>query len=150
MIGFVGLLHRTKEEFDAPFMPATEIGWRLSSKHWNKGYATEAALAVLEYGFTQLNLEEIVSFTVVNNKASRRIMEKIGLQHHPTEDFDHPKLEADSPLRRQVLYRIIKTEYAKYNIIKNKGERVKITRPLITDMKTFLDKTDKSKSFHNP
>ncbi len=124
MIGFVGLLHRTKEEFDAPFIPATEIGWRLSSKHWNKGYATEAALAVLEFGFTQLGLHEIVSFANVNNKASRRVMEKIGLQHNPVDDFDHTKLDKNSPLRRHVLYRIIKTEYAKYHIINNKGKRV--------------------------
>ena len=104
MIGFVGLLHRTKEEFNVPFMPATEIGWRLASKHWNKGYATEAATAVLNYAFNVLNLNKIVSFTVVDNKASRRVMEKIGLHHSSIDDFDHPQLEKDSPLCRHVLY----------------------------------------------
>jgi RimJ/RimL family protein N-acetyltransferase len=34
MIGFVGLLHRTKKEFNVPFTPCTEIGWRLSFKHF--------------------------------------------------------------------------------------------------------------------
>ena len=111
MIGFVGLLHRTREEFNAAFTPATEIGWRLSSKHWNQGYATEAARAVLHYGFTELDLNEIVSFAVLHNQPSRRVMEKIGLHHNPSDDFDHPKLEAGSPLRRHVLYRTSRQHY---------------------------------------
>lgn len=41
---------------------------------------------------------------VVNNYASRRVMEKIGLHHNPQDDFDHPRLSSDSPLRRHVLY----------------------------------------------
>jgi RimJ/RimL family protein N-acetyltransferase len=61
MIGFLGLI---PPSFEAHFTPAIEIGWRLGSMHWNKGYATEAALAVLDYGFKQLKLNEIVSFTV--------------------------------------------------------------------------------------
>ncbi len=113
MIGFVSLLHRTKEEFDTPFAPTTEIGWRLSSHHWNQGYATEAAMAVLQYGFTMLNLDEIVSFTVVANKPSRRVMEKIGMQYNPTDDFDHPNIEVSNPLCKHVLYRLNKTEYFK-------------------------------------
>jgi RimJ/RimL family protein N-acetyltransferase len=106
MIGFVGLLHRTREEFNAPFMPATEIGWRLSSNYWRRGYATEAARAVLHYAFTTLNLTEVVSFTVVNNTPSRRVMEKIGLIYDPQSDFNHPKLEKNSPLSHHVLYRL--------------------------------------------
>lgn len=109
-IGWVGL---SKPSFEAHFTPAVEIGWRLASQHWKKGYATEAAKAVLDYGFLALNLAEIVSFTVVNNRASRRVMEKIGLHHHPHDDFDHPRLAADSPLRRHVLYRLSKAEYLK-------------------------------------
>lgn len=109
-IGFVGL---SIPSFEAHFTPAVEIGWRLASQHWGKGYATEAAEAVLRYGFLTLNLNEIVSFTVVDNQASRRVMEKIGLHHHPQDDFDHPKLTADSPLRRHVLYRLSKAEYLK-------------------------------------
>lgn len=116
MIGFVGLLHRTKEEFDAPFMPSTEIGWRLSSKHWNQGHATEGARAVLHYAFDTIGLNEVVSFTVVNNKASRRVMEKISLIHNPDDDFDHPKLDKDSPLKRHVLYRLTKQAYREYHL----------------------------------
>ena len=108
MIGFLGL---NIPSFQAHFTPCIEIGWRLSSKHWNQGYATEGAKAVLEYAFNHLNLDEIVSFTVVDNQASRRVMEKIGMHHNPNDDFDHPKLTPDSPLSRHVLYRINKYDY---------------------------------------
>ena len=110
MIGFLGLI---PPSFEAHFTPAIEIGWRLASMHWNKGYATEAALAVLDYGFNQLKLNEIVSFTVPKNRASRRVMEKIGLNHNPKDDFDHPKLDEDSPLKRHVLYRLARINYLK-------------------------------------
>jgi RimJ/RimL family protein N-acetyltransferase len=109
-IGFLGLI---TPSFQAHFTPAVEIGWRLASKHWNKGYATEGAKAVLHYGFTQLNLNKIVSFTVVNNHASRRVMEKIGLHHNQQDDFNHPRLSIDNPLCRHVLYQLSKTEYSR-------------------------------------
>lgn len=109
MIGFVGLIHRTKQEFNTSFMPATEIGWRLDSAYWNKGYATEAATAILEHGFNQLNLNEIVSFTVPDNKSSRRVMEKIGLTRDEKNDFKHPALPKNHPLSAHVLYRFKKT-----------------------------------------
>ena len=111
MIGFVGLLYRTQVDFDTHFVPSVEIGWRLSSQHWNQGYATEAAFAVLHYAFKQLNLNEVVSFTVPQNLASRRVMEKIGLKHYPDQSFDHPHLKEGHPLRPHVLYRITRSEY---------------------------------------
>lgn len=108
MIGWCGLNIPT---FEAHFMPAVEIAWRLASQHWNHGYATESAKAVLQYAFEKLKLNEVVSFTVPDNIRSRRVMEKIGLHHNFTDDFDHPKLEKLHPLCRHVLYRISKQEY---------------------------------------
>ncbi|HLB42377.1 MAG TPA: GNAT family N-acetyltransferase [Gammaproteobacteria bacterium] len=112
-IGFVGLNHPPFEipNFQPTSLPIVEIGWRLSSKHWGKGYATEAAKAVLHYAFTELNLIEIISFTVAANIKSRRVMEKIGLHHSENDDFDHPKLEENSPLKQHVLYRLTRTEH---------------------------------------
>lgn len=101
-IGFLGLHPVT---FEAPFTPAVEIGWRLAYKHWGKGYATEGANAALAYGLDKLKLPQIVSFTTVNNLRSRHVMEKIGMDHTPADDFDHPKLPPGHPLRRHVLYR---------------------------------------------
>jgi RimJ/RimL family protein N-acetyltransferase len=102
-IGCVGLL---VPGFTAPFTPCVEIGWRLAAEQWGHGHATEAAHAVLEYGFTVLQLDEIVSFTTMANARSRRVMEKIGLRHDPAGDFDHPKLPEGHPLRRHVLCRL--------------------------------------------
>jgi 3-dehydroquinate dehydratase / shikimate dehydrogenase len=107
-IGFIGLNNVDKSTFPAHFTPAIEIGWRLASDYWGKGYATEGAKAVLAYGFESLNLEEIVSFTAVQNMRSRRIMEKIGMHHDSKDDFDNPKLPQDHVLRRHVLYRLTK------------------------------------------
>jgi RimJ/RimL family protein N-acetyltransferase len=101
-IGFVGL---SIPRFEAHFTPCVEVGWRLAREHWGRGYATEAARAVLEYGFRDLALEEIVSFTTVANTRSRAVMERIGMTRSPDDDFDHPAVPEGHPLRRHVLYR---------------------------------------------
>jgi RimJ/RimL family protein N-acetyltransferase len=102
-IGFIGL---NKPVFNAPFMPAVEIGWRIASHHWNKGYATEGAKACLDFGFTELGLKEIVSFTAEINIRSIRIMEKIGMHQDQQGSFLHPLVVDSSPLKKHVLYRI--------------------------------------------
>lgn len=102
-IGFVGLRYI---DFDLPFAPAVEIGWRLARASWGKGYATEGALAALKFGFEILRLKEIVSFTSEINVPSRRVMEKIGMSRDLCGDFQHPKLPEGHRLRSHVLYRI--------------------------------------------
>jgi ribosomal-protein-alanine N-acetyltransferase len=99
-VGFTGLA------VPKPFTPCVEIGWRLSAEHWGRSYATEAAWAALLYGFETFGLDEIVSFTVPMNVRSRRVMEKLGMTHDPSEDFDHPALPEGHRLRRHVLYRV--------------------------------------------
>jgi ribosomal-protein-alanine N-acetyltransferase len=101
--GFAGL---SVADFESDFTPAVEIGWRLGRASWGAGIATEAARRVLEHAFGSLELEEVVSFTVVANLRSRRVMERIGLSHDPAGDFDHPKVAEGHPLRRHVLYRL--------------------------------------------
>jgi ribosomal-protein-alanine N-acetyltransferase len=101
--GFIGL---AVPRFEAHFTPCVEIGWRLASEHWGHGYATEGALAALQFGFEVLGLREIVSFTVSRNVRSRRVMEKIGMTHNPADDFDHPSLPEGHPIQRHVLYRL--------------------------------------------
>jgi len=102
--GFIGL---AVPAFEAHFTPAVEIGWRLDPRFWNQGLATEGARAVLRYAFDELRLDEVVSFTVPANLASRRVMEKLGMTHDPADDFDHPRLPEGHPLRRHVLYRAV-------------------------------------------
>jgi RimJ/RimL family protein N-acetyltransferase len=101
--GFIGL---SVPRFEAHFTPCVEIGWRLSSACWGKGYATEGARAALAFGFGTLKLPEIVSFTVVGNQPSRRVMERLGMQRDPADDFDHPAIAEGHPMRRHVLYRL--------------------------------------------
>jgi RimJ/RimL family protein N-acetyltransferase len=106
-IGFVGL---NRPRFEAHFTPAVEVGWRLGRHYWGHGYATEAAAAALSFGFEQLELEEIVSFTAPVNKRSTRVMGRLGMSHDQAGDFDHPNVPV-GPLRRHVLYRISKDEW---------------------------------------
>jgi RimJ/RimL family protein N-acetyltransferase len=104
--GFVGFVGLSEPRFEAHFTPAVEVGWRLARRGWRKGYATEAARAVVDFGFGELGLDEIVSFTFVGNERSRGVMERLGMTHDPAEDFEHPLLPAGDPLRHHVLYRL--------------------------------------------
>lgn len=101
-VGFVGLNVPT---FNAHFTPCVEVGWRLLRCSWGNGYATEAGRAAVRYGFEQLALTEIVSFTSAINERSRRVMERLEMTHDPADDFDHPAVQP-GPLRRHVLYRL--------------------------------------------
>jgi RimJ/RimL family protein N-acetyltransferase len=102
-IGFTGL---SVPSFEAHFMPAVEIGWRLAKGAWGNGYATEAARASLAHGFGPAGLDKIVSFTATTNLPSQRVMQRIGMVHDEPGDFDHPRLPAGHRLQRHVLYRI--------------------------------------------
>ena len=106
-IGFVGL---SVPHFEAHFTPCVEVGWRLARAHWGHGYASEAARAALDFGFRHLGLGEIVSFTTEANQRSRAVMERIGMTRSPADDFDHPALPEGHPLRRHVLYRVIRPQ----------------------------------------
>jgi RimJ/RimL family protein N-acetyltransferase len=108
-IGYTGL---AVPSFEAHFMPAVEIGWRMARGAWGHGYATEAARAALAFGFGELGLEEIVSFTAVGNARSRAVMERIGMHHDAAGDFDHPRLPEGHRLSRHVLYRLRRNDAA--------------------------------------
>jgi RimJ/RimL family protein N-acetyltransferase len=102
-LGFVGL---AAPSFEAAFTPCVEVGWRLAREAWGRGYATEAARPALRFGFVELDLGEIVSFTTIANIRSRAVMERLGMTRDPADDFDHPKLAENDPLRPHVLYRL--------------------------------------------
>ncbi len=107
-LGFAGL---AATSFTAPFTPAIEVGWRLARAAWGHGYATEAGAAALRFGFEVLGVAEIVSFTAGGNVRSRRVMERLGMEHDPADDFDYPLVAADHPVRRQVLYRLRRDDW---------------------------------------
>jgi RimJ/RimL family protein N-acetyltransferase len=108
-IGFVGL---SRPSFEEQFTPAVEVGWRLAREHWGHGYATEAGRAALGYGFDELDLVEIVSFTSELNEPSWRVMERLGMSHDPAGDFEHPRVPVGHPLRPHVLYRLSCRDWA--------------------------------------
>lgn len=113
LAGFVGL---QVVRFAAPFVdtarsaaasgPTVEMGWRLDRAVWGRGYATEAARRAIACGFETWGLREIVAFTVSQNSRSIALMERLGMTRDPADDFDHPLLPPDSPLRHHVLYRL--------------------------------------------
>ncbi|WP_395088876.1 GNAT family N-acetyltransferase [Armatimonas sp.] len=103
-IGFIGL---STPRFTAHFTPCIEIGWRLAYEHWGHGYATEGAKAALIFAFNTLKLPEVVAMTAVDNQRSRNVIEKLGMTHSESDDFDHPLLPVGHPLTRHVLYRIV-------------------------------------------
>lgn len=109
---FIGIAGLLVPRFEAHFTPCVEIGWRFARQFWGRGYATEAALALLDVAFNSLALEEVVSLTVPANARSRRIMERIGMTRDPADDFDHPDLPAGHRLRRHVLYRLTRSAWS--------------------------------------
>ncbi len=104
-IGFVGL---NTPILEFPFSSCShivEIGWRLDKPFWGKGYACEAARKVLDFGFTELRLDEIVAFTTLKNARSENVMKKLGMIRDK-KTFMHPALEEGNPLREHILYRM--------------------------------------------
>lgn len=73
MIGSIGVT--ITSEYDL----RGSLGYKLGSRWWNRGYATEAAKAVIHYMFANTDIERIDSFSAVENPASRKVMEKAGM-----------------------------------------------------------------------
>jgi RimJ/RimL family protein N-acetyltransferase len=65
-----------------------DLGYRLLRKYWGKGFATESAIASLQYGFETLELEQIVGAAHIENKASNRILNKLGFEWKNTFEYD--------------------------------------------------------------
>ena len=77
-IGWCGL---KKNELDL-----VDLGFRFFKSEWNKGYATESAKASLEYGFSSLQLPQIMARAAKENVASIRVLEKLGMHYWKSDD----------------------------------------------------------------
>jgi ribosomal-protein-alanine N-acetyltransferase len=77
MIGWAGLQY-------LPELEETEVGFLLDRPFWGKGYATEAALASLDFGFASCKLEAIIALVHAGNLASRRVIEKCRMPYVDT------------------------------------------------------------------
>lgn len=94
-LGWSGLKYNQEQTY-------YDLGYRFFRKHWGKGYATESALAILEFGFIHKGLQEIVGRALVGNKASIKVLEKTGLTFRKSMDFEG---------REGVWYSITNQEY---------------------------------------
>ncbi|MHA1559229.1 MAG: GNAT family N-acetyltransferase, partial [Alphaproteobacteria bacterium] len=103
---FIGMIGLMPVSAKLPIAPAVELGWRLASDVWGQGLATEGARAALRAGFEDYGLERQLAFTTPRNKASRRVMEKVGLLRNMAVDFDHPDISSGHPSRRQIVYEV--------------------------------------------
>jgi RimJ/RimL family protein N-acetyltransferase len=106
--GFTGL---NIPDPEWPCGPCVEVGWRLAPQFWGLGLATEAARLALRVGFEWLGLEEIVAMTTLRNTRSRAVMQRLGMQESPADEFDHWAYPSDSPDRRCCLYRLSRTRW---------------------------------------
>lgn len=101
LIGFIGLHEQT---FESPVTPCIDIGWRLHTAAWGKGYATEGAKRCVQYAFETLHLEKLYAFAPEVNLRSVNVMQKAGL--HFTGTFIHPLLVNDARLKQCVIYEL--------------------------------------------
>ena len=60
---------------------SAELGYWVGKRHWNKGYCSEAAGAVISFGFKNMSLNKIVAYHMSRNPASGNVMQKIGMTH---------------------------------------------------------------------
>ena len=74
LIGNCGVRRDSTESYEG------DMGYELDPDHWSKGYATEAARAILQFGFTQMNLHRIAAYCVTDNIASAHVLEKLGMR----------------------------------------------------------------------
>jgi RimJ/RimL family protein N-acetyltransferase len=97
LVGYVGL-----DRTDVEGEPVVELGWSIAPERWGQGLATESGRASLAWGFEVAGLDRVVSYTVHDNLASRRVMEKLGLSYvrdFRRRGFDQMLYEGRSPGR---------------------------------------------------
>jgi RimJ/RimL family protein N-acetyltransferase len=101
---FIGITGLDPVEEGLPFT-GVEAGWRLARSAWGHGYATEAALAAVAFGFDSLALPEILAITTAGNLRSQAVMRRIGMSRNPADDFQDTTVPP-GPLRPSVVYRL--------------------------------------------
>lgn len=79
-IGFAGLKYLEE-------LGEVDVAYRLLPSHWGSGFATEAALASVHYGFAHLGLKRIIGLVMPENVASVRVLEKAGLHYAEAVTF---------------------------------------------------------------
>lgn len=104
-IGFTGLLNQT---WESEFTPCVDMGWRLKRSAWGQGFATEAAKAAMEAGFTEFKLNEIFAFAAKGNFGSEQVMKKLGMTYQG--NFVHPRIKDDPRFPYCFAYKKLSTD----------------------------------------
>lgn len=93
VLGFCGLKRLNND--GAPNPGDMEIGWRLREDAWGQGYAKEAASASLDLAFDRFEAPHVVALTMLANRASWGLMERLGMTYDPSLDFVDPRFPDD-------------------------------------------------------
>jgi len=104
-LGFCGL--KIADDPGSPVEGEYEIGWRLREDAWGQGYAKEAAAASLDHAFGPVGAERVVALTVVGNRPSLGLMERLGMTRRPELDYRGPEWAEGTV----IVYTIGKTEW---------------------------------------
>ncbi len=107
VLGFCGL--KRADSPGCPFAGGFEVGWRMREDAWGRGYAKEAACASLDAGFGRFGAEEIFALTVIQNRASWGLMERLGMRRRAELDFPDDRYEPE--LRDTIVYSIRREEW---------------------------------------
>ncbi len=102
LVGAMGLHMNPRHE-------NAELGYWIGKPYWNKGYATEAAQAVLDYAFTALNLHRVHASHFTRNPASGRVMQKISMKHEGCRRQHVKRWDVFEDIE---VYGVLRTEFA--------------------------------------
>ncbi|NVK35340.1 MAG: GNAT family N-acetyltransferase [Rhodobacteraceae bacterium] len=92
-LGYAGIMLRDMQALGKHY----DLGWRLNRSAWGKGYATEAACAILEHTLFEREVPEILAYTGPDNDRSQKVMERLGLLRRPELDFSMKLDTKDTP-----------------------------------------------------
>lgn len=106
LIGAIGLRIQSQHR-------RAELGYWIGVPYWNNGYCTEAAVAIIEYGFDVLDLHKVTSRYIIGNHASARVMVKVGMRKEG-ELVD--EIRKDGIFRSIGLYGLVKRDFSRLDI----------------------------------
>ena len=87
------LIGRSGVQFHRAWPADPEVGWSFDPTWWGRGFATEAGRASVDWAFETLGIDRLVSITTEENRASRRVMAKLGFRHDITIPFPELQIE---------------------------------------------------------
>lgn len=91
---------------NTPVPEELEIGWRIGEKFWGRGIAREAAEASLAWGWANTGRARIAAWTVIGNRRSWGLMERLGMRRRADLDFRHPDYAEGDPFGAMVVWAI--------------------------------------------